>query len=373
MEAKKETEVLYQNPDVDIEELDYSRKRKVTTYAYYNMDKPKRHFFDSEVEAIYRRIQEELPNYEINISSSNRNEDRFLVRTYSDRSRGGYYFYSKETDELTKLVDISPWINEEEMADQKPITYTSRDGLTIHGYLTLPKGVRAKNLPVVIHPHGGPWVRDEWGFNPSNQILADRGYAVLQMNYRGSTGYGKRFWEASFKEWGRKMQNDITDGVKWLIEKGIADPDRVAIYGGSYGGYATLSGITFTPELYACAVDYVGVSNLHTFMNTIPPYWEPYKKIMYEMVGDPKEDSVLMAEASPVNFVDRIKCPLFVVQGANDVRVNIDESDQIVEKLRSRGIDVPYMVKYDEGHGFANEENRIEFYKAMLGFFASHL
>lgn len=255
----------------------------------------------------------------------------------------------------------------------KPISYQSRDGLTIHGYLTLPKGREAKSLPVVINPHGGPWARDDWGYNPEVQMLANRGYAVLQMNFRGSTGYGRKFWEASFKQWGKAMQDDVTDGVGWLVQQGIADPKRVAIYGGSYGGYATLAGITFTPDLYACAVDYVGVSNLFTFMNTVPPYWEPFKKMMYEMVGDPKKDSLLMREASPVFHADQIKCPLFIAQGANDPRVNKDESDQMVAALKARGITVEYMVKDDEGHGFHNEENRMDFYNAMDKFLDAHI
>jgi dipeptidyl aminopeptidase/acylaminoacyl peptidase len=206
------------------------------------------------------------------------------------------------------------------MATTRPIQYKSRDGLTINGYLTLPKGRDPKNLPVVINPHGGPWARDRWGFNREAQMLANRGYAVLQMNFRGSTGYGKEFWLKGQKQWGKAMQDDITDGVNWLIKEGIADPKKVAIYGGSYGGYATLAGITFTPDLYSCAVDYVGVSNMFTFMKTIPPYWEPYKAMFYELVGDPAKDSLLLASVSPVFHVDKIKTPLFIAQGANDPR-----------------------------------------------------
>jgi dipeptidyl aminopeptidase/acylaminoacyl peptidase len=193
------------------------------------------------------------------------------------------------------------------------------------------------------------------------------------MNFRGSTGYGKEFWLKSQKQWGKTMQDDITDGVQWLIKEGIADPKRVAIYGGSYGGYATLAGVTFTPDLYAAAVDYVGVANMFTFMKTIPPYWEPYKAMFYEMVGDPVKDSALLAAASPVLHADKIKTPLFVAQGANDPRVNKAESDQMVEALKKRGVDVEYMVKNDEGHGFSNEDNRTDFYKSMEKFFAKHL
>lgn len=271
------------------------------------------------------------------------------------------------------LAERNPWIDENDMAEMKPITYQSRDGLTIHGYLTLPVGKDPKNLPVVVNPHGGPWYRDSWGFNPEIQFMANRGFAVLQMNFRGSTGYGREFWEASFKEWGGKMQDDISDGVAWLIEEGIADPERIAIYGGSYGGYATLAGVCFTPDLYACAIDYVGVSNLFTFMKTIPPYWKPYLDMMHEMVGDPVKDSAAMVAASPVFHVDKIIAPLFVAQGAKDPRVNIEESNQIVDALKARGIEVEYMVKDNEGHGFSNEENRFDFYEAMEKFLATHL
>ncbi len=373
LETKQE-EVLFEHDLVDVSTLVHSRYGgKKLTYANYTSDKVYRHYFDEETKLMFEDLESKLPGYEIAVANSNKKEDKFLIRTYSDKSRGAYYFYDKNEKSLEKLVEVSPNINEADMADQKPIIYKSRDGLTIHGYLTLPKGVEAKNLPIVVNPHGGPWARDNWGFNPEIQLMANRGYGVLQMNFRGSTGYGKEFWQASFKEWGKKMQNDITDGVNWLIEQGIADPERIAIYGGSYGGYATLAGVTYTPELYACAVDYVGVSNLHTFMKTIPPYWKPYLEMMYEMVGNPETEAEMMTAASPVNFVDNIQCPLFVAQGANDPRVNIDEADQIVKALRDRGIEVPYMVKYNEGHGFGNEENRFEFYNSMMGFFAEHL
>jgi dipeptidyl aminopeptidase/acylaminoacyl peptidase len=291
----------------------------------------------------------------------------------SDRSLGASYLFDVAKDELIKIADRAPWLKSENLCEMKPITYTTTDGLKINGYLTIPKGVEPKNLPVIINPHGGPWARDEWGWNPEVQFLANRGYAVLQINFRGSTGYGRKFWEASFKQWGKTMQQDITDGVNWLVQEGIADLKRVGIYGGSYGGYASLAGVAFTPNLYACAVDYVGVSNLFTFMNTVPPYWKPFMQMMYEMVGDPQKDSLLLREASPIFSVDKIKSPLFIAQGANDPRVNKAESDQIVEALKKRGVKVAYMVKDNEGHGFQNEENQFDFYSAMELFLAKHL
>lgn len=371
--ARKEVKELYTNPDYDVDGLSYSHKRKVLEDVSYTSWKREFYFLDKEAEKEYDKMKEKFKGYEIGIYGSNNEEDKFIVWVGNDKLAAKYYFYDKKTGDTKFLADAMPWLKEEDMATVKPVQYKSRDGLTIHGYLTLPKGVKAKNLPVVINPHGGPWFRDSWGFNGEVQFLANRGYAVLQMNFRGSTGYGKEFWLKGAKQWGKKMQDDISDGVKYLIDEGIADPKRVAIYGGSYGGYATLAGITFTPDLYCCAVDYVGVSNMFTFMKTIPPYWEPYKAMFYELVGDPVKDSAMLAEVSPVFHVDKIKVPLFIAQGANDPRVNKAESDQVVEALKKKGVAVEYMVKNDEGHGFANENNQIDFYKAMDAFFAKHL
>lgn len=371
---KKEVKVIYENSDYDVSYLNYSRKRKVLTVASYISWKRERHFFDKEIQAIYDDICKQIgDNVEVGLSGSTKAEDKYIVRTYSDRTLGSYYLYDVATKKLDKLHEVSPWLKENEMAEMKPIEFKSRDGLTIHGYLTLPKCDKNKNLPVVVNPHGGPWYRDSWGFNPEIQFLANRGYAVLQINFRGSTGYGRKFWEASFKQWGKTMQDDITDGVNWLIEQGTADKERVAIYGASYGGYATLAGLTYTPDLYRCGVDYVGVSNLFTFMKTIPPYWKPFMDMMYEMVGDPKKDSLLMVESSPVFHADKIKAPLFIAQGANDPRVNKAESDQMVDALKKRGIEVEYMVKENEGHGFYNEENQFDFYDSMEKFLAKHM
>ncbi|OYU97788.1 MAG: S9 family peptidase [Bacteroidetes bacterium B1(2017)] len=370
----KEMEEVFSHPEVDVDMLDYSRKRKVLTYIHYTTAKNEMKFLDKETENLYKKLEEKLgSNYEIYVTGHNTKEDKFLVRTISDRSLGTSYFYDLKKDELTKVAERAPWLNENQLCEMKPISYTTSDGLTIHGYLTLPIGVEHKNLPIIVNPHGGPWARDNWGWNPEVQFLANRGYGVLQINFRGSLGYGRTFWEKGFKQWGKTMQNDITEGVNWLVKEGIADPKRVGIYGGSYGGYATLAGVTFTPDLYACGVDYVGVSNLFTFMQTVPPYWKPFMEMMYEMVGDPKKDSLLLRDASPVFQVDKIKVPLFIAQGANDPRVNKAESDQIVEALKKRGVKVEYMVKENEGHGFNNEENQFDFYGAMEKFLATHL
>ena len=369
----EEIEKLFEHPEVDVSHLSYSRKRKVLTGIAYTTWKTERKFLDETTEALYNRLKRDLGEYEISITSHNKNEDVFIVRTHSDRSLGAYYLFDQKQDTLEKIIEVSPWLKEEHMAEMKPIQYSSRDGLTIHGYLTLPVGLEPKGLPVVVNPHGGPWARDRWGFNPEIQFLANRGYAVLQTNFRGSTGYGRSFWEASFRQWGLSMQDDITDGVQYLINAGIAHPDHVAIYGGSYGGYATLAGLTFTPDLYACGVDYVGVSNLFTFLQTIPPYWKPMLEMMYEMVGHPEELKTQLEATSPALQAEKIKAPLLIAQGAKDPRVNKAESDQMVEALRKREVEVEYLVKENEGHGFHNEENRFEFYEAMERFLKEHL
>jgi dipeptidyl aminopeptidase/acylaminoacyl peptidase len=369
----KEERVVYARDDVDVGNVVWSRARKRAAYADYQTWKRERHYLEPEAARVFGRLERRLAGYEIIVQSSTDDETRLIVAATNDRTQGTRYLYDKRTDRLTKLGDVQPWLPEAKMASVKPIRYRTRDGLDINGYLTLPNGVAPRKLPVVVNPHGGPWARDGWGFNPEVQFLANRGYAVLQVNYRGSTGYGRRFWEASFKQWGRAMQDDVTDGVEWLVKEGIADPKRVCIYGGSYGGYATLAGLAYTPDLYACGIDYVGVSNLFTFLKTIPPYWKPYLEMMYQMVGDPEQDEDLLTAASPALNADRIKAPLLIAQGARDPRVNKDESDQMVAALKARGIDVPYIVKDIEGHGFRNEENQFVFYEAMEKFLDKYI
>ncbi len=373
----EELELLYENDTYDIASISYSRRRKKLLSVYCTGHKePVRHYFDKEEEQLRQRIKAHFPNNRYGIADTDKAERFYLIYVGGDRTRGAYWFYDAETDEARKIADLAPWIIPDEMNEMHAVTYQSRDGLRIEAYLTLPDGLTpdtAHNLPVVVNPHGGPWARDCWGYSSEVQFLSNRGYAVLQMNFRGSTGYGRKFLEASYKQWGLRMQDDITDGVQWLIGQGIADPKRVAIYGGSYGGYAVLAGLAFTPDVYACGIDYVGVSNLFTFMNTIPPYWRPMLEIMYEQVGNPETDHDQLAATSPALHAENIRVPLFIAQGANDPRVNKAESDQMVEALRQRGVEVEYMVKDNEGHGFHNQENRFDFYRAMERFLAKHL
>jgi dipeptidyl aminopeptidase/acylaminoacyl peptidase len=361
MQKAEESEVIFEHPEVDVYSLYYSKKRKVITYVNYVTWKNENVAFDKEFSFMFETIYKDLGKYQVFIVDSNKDEDRFIIRK-SSAITGSYYIYNKLNNTLTKLVDLRPWLNENDLAETKPISFISRDGLTIHGYLTLPNNFEPKNLPAVMRVHGGPWARDDWSFNNEVQFLASRGYAVLNINYRGSTGYGRKFWEASFKQWGKAMQDDLTDGVKWLIDRGIADPKRVAIFGSSYGGYAVLAGLTFTPDLYACGIDVYGISNIFTFINSVPPYWKPYLESFYEMVGHPENDHDLLKEISPLFHIDKIKVPLLIEQGRMDARVNIKESDQVVAALKASGVEVEYFVKDNEGHGHWKEENCYEAY-----------
>ncbi|NLJ62326.1 MAG: S9 family peptidase [Alcaligenaceae bacterium] len=369
----EQEQLIFENAKYDLLGAGYSRLRHVLTAAYFEADKLHYHFFD-EISAIrHQRLKDLLPGYEVSLQSATRDEKTFVVAAYSDRTPGHRFIYHDETQQLHHLGEINPKLNPAHMASMRPIRFTARDGLEIHGYLTLPVGMEPRDLPVVVNPHGGPWARDSWGFNPEVQFLANRGYAVLQINFRGSTGYGRRFWEASFGQWGLSMQDDISDGVAWLLKQRIADPNKLAIYGGSYGGYATLMAICKTPDVYAAAIDYVGVSNLLTFMQTILPYWRPLLEKMYTMVGHPEKDRERLEATSPALNAQHIKTPLFIAQGAQDPRVNKAESDQMVNALKARHVEVEYMVKENEGHGFQNEENKFEFYERMEQFLEQHL
>ena len=378
LKENKKLKTLFTNKNFDISGLSLSRKRNYEIdFYYYQGEKTEVVPVSETYKKIHARLKKEFGDKQFFTQGKTDDESKYLVVITSDKIVGEYYLYDVEKDTVTLLYKLLPHLKAEDMATMKPITFKSRDGLTLHGYITLPANYKkGQKLPLIVNPHGGPQgVRDSWGFNPEAQLFASRGYATLQVNFRISGGYGKEFLKAGFGQIGRKAMDDVEDGVAYVIKQGWADKDKVAIYGGSHGGYAVLRGMTKTPDLYACGVDYVGVSNLHTFMETIPPYWEKYKELLYKIWYNPNipEEKAIMDEISPALHVEKIKKPLFVVQGANDPRVNIDESDQIVEKLRKRGVEVPYMVKYDEGHGFAKEENRLALYEAMMGFFAEHL
>lgn len=328
---------------------------------------------DPKLEADFERLAQVEPGRQFGVFGRDLANRRWVVAYDGDRQSLHYYLYDRETGEARLLFVARPELEKYPLAERRPVRITARDGLVLHGYLTLPPGVEPRRLPAVLYPHGGPWARDFWGWEPIAQWLANRGYAVLQVNFRGSIGYGKAFANAGNKEWGGKMQDDLTDSVHWLIEQGIADPERIGIMGGSYGGYATLAGLAFTPELYRCGVDIVGPSNLFTLLESIPPYWKPMVAIFHARMGHPERDAELLRQRSPLFHAHRIRAPLLIGQGANDPRVKRQESLQIVEALRKAGREVEYVEYPDEGHGFFKQENRLDFYRRAERFLAKHL
>jgi dipeptidyl aminopeptidase/acylaminoacyl peptidase len=355
---------------VHISEIDYR-----ILFTQYEDDRSRVYFRDTEFEQEYRWLQSKLPGREIAFGSRSEDESVWIVSAYSDTEPGETYVWDRKAKTLTLQYRIREELPREALSERKPYHFKSSDGLDIPAYLTLPKGLPAKNLPLIVHPHGGPWVRDSFGYDAYAQFLANRGYAVLQPNFRGSTGFGKSFLNAGNGEWGRKMQDDLTWGVKALAAEGIVDPNRVGIMGGSYGGYATLAGVAFTPDLYSAAVAIVAPSNLITLLDSIPPYWEAGRKQMYTRMADPNtpDGQALLIDESPLTKAKSIVTPLVVVQGKNDPRVKIRESDQIVAAVRDNGKPVEYLVAADEGHGFLRPINRLAMITKMEEFFAKYL
>ncbi len=371
------TELVESDPlkRVDFGDAVFSEATDELTNTNYEDDRVRRYFRDKGSEASFKWLGEKLPGKDVRRISVTNDENLWLVVANSDTEPGETYLFDRTNHNLTLQFKVRENLPRGSLAEMKPVSYKSSDGLLIPAYLTLPKGIPAKNLPAIIFPHGGPWGRDVWGYNAYAQFFANRGYAVLSMNFRGSAGYGKKFIDAGNNEWGRKMQDDVTWGVKYLVAEGIADPQRAGIFGGSYGGYATLAGVTFTPDLYAAAVDLFGPSNLITLLGSIPPYWEAGRQMFYQRMGNPTtpEGKALLIERSPLNSAGKIKTPLMIAQGANDPRVNHAESEQIVVALRDRGFPVEYLLIPDEGHGFARPVNNMASVMATEKFFAKYL
>ncbi len=376
--ATMKEELVEQDPlaRVDFGGAAFSEITNELVSTSYEDDKPRVYFKDKNFEKDFNKIKKNLgPNRELNFQSATKDEQKWIVVSYSDTDPGTVWLYDRKSGNLSTLYQVREKIPREAMSEMKAIRYKSSDGLEIPAFLTLPKGLEAKNLPLIVFPHGGPWARDTWGFDGYAQLLANRGYAVLQPNFRASTGYGKKFLNAGNKQWGDLMQDDITWGVKHLVSQGIADAKRVGIMGGSYGGYATLAGVTYTPDTYAAAVAIVAPSNLNTLLGSIPPYWEPIRKMFYERMGDPNtpEGKARLERQSPLNHVEKIKTPLMVVQGANDPRVKKTEADQIIVALRERKYPVEYILAPDEGHGFQRPVNNMAMLISVERFLAKHL
>ena len=375
--ASGKEELVESDPEkrVDFGTAFFSEVTRELVMTSYTDEKVRRYFREPSWKADYEFLRNKLPGKDIGLGSMTRDEQLLLFSAHGDTEPGETWLFDRKSKELTQQYRVREKLAREHLAPMKPIRYPSSDGLSIPAYLTLPNGVPVKSLPLLIVPHGGPWARSNWGYNSFAQFFANRGYAVLQPNFRGSIGYGKKFIDAGNGQWGEKMQDDLTWGVKHLVAQGIADPKRVGIMGGSYGGYATLAGVTFTPDVYAAAVAIVAPSNLITLLESIPPYWEAIRKMFHVRMGDPKtpEGKAQLERQSPVNSAHRIKTPLLVVQGANDPRVNKHESDQIVVALRDRGFPVGYIVAPDEGHGLARPVNNLATFASAEKFFATHL
>jgi dipeptidyl aminopeptidase/acylaminoacyl peptidase len=377
--ATGKKELVFGHDEVDVGGPSFSPKDHRALAIGYVTDKPHIHYLDKKFSAIQEALNKVLPDTVNRISSLTDDEKTAVVIASSDKTPGTYYLLETEPKlKLTFLAQIADRIKPEQMADMKPISYKARDGLLIHGYLTLPKGAEGKKVPLIIHPHGGPYgPRDTWGWNPEIQFLANRGYGVLQMNFRGSGGYGNKFQVGAWKQWGLQMQDDISDAVKWAVREGIADPDRVCIYGASYGGYATMAGLTMTPELYKCGINYVGVVDLDMLeeWDTRHDREGGITAWFHKAIGNPDDptDQARMQKTSPINLLDKLDDPLFVIHGRRDPRVEIAQAEELMSKLDSLGKPYIKLIKKKEGHGFRREENKLELYKMMDEFLKKNL
>ncbi|HTS98370.1 MAG TPA: S9 family peptidase [Streptosporangiaceae bacterium] len=370
--ATGEQQVLAADPEADVSAVRVDPDTREPQIVAFEKDRSEYVVLDPAVAADLTAIRALHPGDPV-FTGADDADETWLVAFTNDSGPIPYFAYDRSSKTGRFLFENRPGLSRYQLAAMEPFSFTARDGLTIHGYATFPPGADRSALPTVLNVHGGPWARDGWGFDPEAQWLANRGYLCLQVNYRGSTGYGKAFVNAGNREWGAKMQDDLTDAVAFAVAQGWADPHKVAIYGGSYGGYAALAGATFTPELYCCAVDIVGPSNLKTLIETIPPYWAPMVAQFHQRVGDPATDADFLWSRSPLSRVSDIRIPLLIAQGANDPRVKQAESEQIVAALTEAGIDHEYLLFPDEGHGFAKPENRLRFYAAAERFLARHL
>ena len=375
IDANKIGELIFEHPDVDVGGVWASDVKEELVAVTYNAEKPGRHFVDPEWEKIIKSIETAFPDKIVSPSSITEDEMKMIVTVWDSKNPAAYYLFDRSDSNMEELAIAYDWLNADSLGEMRPVAIESRDGLTLPAFLTLPPDTDGKNLPLVINPHGGPRARDFWGFSPEVQLMANRGYAVLQVNFRGSTGYGQEFDKAGWGKWGAEMQNDITDAVLWAIDQDIADPDRICIYGGSYGGYAAMAGLTFTPELYQCGINYVGVTDINLLFETMPASWKMLRAEMKRTIGDPddEEEARLMAERSPINHVDKIKVPLLMGYGKQDPRVVLDHALKLEKKLKQYEVDYELIIEEKEGHGFRKFENQVEWYTKLIDFLDENL
>lgn len=369
----KETKVLFSNDTLNVVDAQYSRSKKMMVFVICETWKKEKYYLDPSAEQLYTKLDKLLPGTESKIINRDKAENIFVVRTFTDKNPGSYYLYFADKGAVRKLSDVNPYIKEPEMSEMKPITYTSRDGLKIQGYLTLPVNKLPQNLPVIVLPHNGPGGRNSWGYNAEVQFLASRGYAVFQINYRGSAGYGKSFEAAGFKQWGEKIENDITDGVKWLIDKKIANPKKIAIYGTGFGGYIALNSLYSSPGIYVCGGSNSGVINLFSYLKSIPPFLKTNLQMYYEIIGNPVTEVDYMRQASPVFHADKIKVPVFIAQSPKDPRSNSAEAIQFVKELKKNNVNVTYLEKEYGDFSPQGEEMRRKLYASLEQFLAANL
>ena len=371
--GKKEVKEVYSNKDYDDGGLSFSRKRKVLTTAGYQGEKEEMVFLDDETKKMYERLRSQFPGMEVRVASESDDETKRTVWVGSDKVTGRFYYDADGQEKATLLCDRTPWLKEDQMADMTPITFQSRDGLTIHGYLTLPKGREAKNLPVVINPHGGPWARDGWGFDPEVQFMANRGFAVLQPNFRGSTGYGAQHLRASHKQWGGTMIDDMLDGVQWAIDQGYADKDRLGVYGASYGGYSTLMAMVKRPDWFKWGINYVGVTDMFVHQDTQPAQMRgDFAELAKALNGDQRADRAMFETTSPTRQIARITAPVFHAYGGEDRNVDIANGNAIRAAFDKAGKPYEWMFVGDEVHGYRQDKNAFEFYNRFDRFIAAH-
>jgi dipeptidyl aminopeptidase/acylaminoacyl peptidase len=370
--ATRQETVIAEDAEYDVDSILVHPVTRVIQAVSFYKDKKHWQVLDQSIADDFEAIAK-IRSGEFEVISRDLADKTWLIGFLTDDGPVYYYTYNRELKTSTLLFSNQPKLEGLPLAPMQPISYQARDGLTVHGYLTTPVGIPGKNLPAVLLVHGGPWARDMWGYDPEVQWLANRGYAVLQVNFRGSSGYGKAFLNAGNREWAAKMHDDLIDAVNWLVQQSIADPNKIAIMGGSYGGYAALVGLTFTPDVFACGVDIVGPSNLVTLLESFPPYWAPLKAMFSHRVGYLEKEEDFLKSRSPLFYCDRIQKPLLIAQGANDPRVKQSESEQIVNAMRQSGKPVQYVLYSNEGHGFARPENRLHFYAIAEEFLAKHL